>query len=160
MTEHLSHMESERDVARLTEATIGLLLGSVEDDALADVESIPPAVILREIVKAAESLGCTVEEATQLANVVSRQELAPDIAKAVVAELGRNESLGQEIADSFERRSELMVVDPLTISAAALLLLVLRVRRVKLSKDGLDVRLDPLKGDVVKVVLNFLGGGS
>jgi hypothetical protein len=76
-----------------------------------------------------------------------------------VAELRRDEALAGEIAEAYERRKDLMAVDPLTISAAALLLLVLRVRRVRISKqEGVDVTLDPLKADVVKAVLSFVGG--
>jgi hypothetical protein len=81
------------------------------------------------------------------------------VAQTVVAELQRDDALAGEIADAYERREDLMAVDPLTISAAALLLLVLRVRRVRISKrDGVDVTLDPLKADVVKAVLSFVGG--
>jgi hypothetical protein len=159
MNEYLSNVESEQDVARLAEATIGLLQGGIEDETLAEVESMPPSVVQREITAAAESLGVSAEAALQLADATSQENLATGITRTVVAELSRDESLGREIADSYERRAELMVVDPLTISAAALLLLVLRVRRVRLSKkEGLDVSLEPLKGNVVKAVLSFVGG--
>lgn len=159
MNDHLRHVESEADVARLAEATIGVLQGGVGDDPLLEVESMPRDVVEREIAAAAESVGVSSQEASQLADAVSQQDLAPGIARAVVAELSRDERLSDEIADSYGRRGELMAVEPVTITAAALLLLVLRVRRVRLSKqEGLDVTLEPLKGDVVKAVLGFVGG--
>lgn len=148
---------TEADVAKLAEAAIGVLEPADEEGG--DLESLPPAAIQEQIAAAAESLGVTAEEAARLAAAASREDLAPDVARAVVEELQRDEALAGEIADAYERRQELMAVDPLTISAAALLLLVLRVRRVRVSKQGgVDVTLDPLKADVVKAVLSFAGG--
>lgn len=144
-------------VAKLAEAAIGVLEPADEDGA--DLQSMPPAALRAEITAAAQSLGVTAEDAARLAEAAARDDLAPGVAEAVVAELQRDEALAEEIADAYERRQDLMAVDPLTISAAALLLLVLRVRRVRVSrKDGVDVTLDPLKADVVKAVLSFVGG--
>lgn len=145
------------DAAKLAEAAIGVLEPADEEGA--DLQSLPPAAIQEQIAAAAESLGVTADEAAQLAAAASREDLAAGVARTVVAELQRDEALAGEIADAYERRQELMAVDPLTISAAALLLLVLRVRRVRVSRqDGVDVTLDPLKADVVKAVLGFVGG--
>jgi hypothetical protein len=148
---------TDSNVAKLAEAAIGVLEPADEEGA--DLHSLPPAVIQEQIAAAAQSLGVTPEEAAQLAVAAAREDLAPGVAQTVVAELQRDEALAGEIADAYERRQDLMAVDPLTISAAALLLLVLRVRRVRISKkDGVDVTLDPLKADVVKAVLSFVGG--
>jgi hypothetical protein len=148
---------TERDVAKLAEAAIGVLEPADEEGA--DLQSLPPAVIREQIAAAAQSLGVTPEDAAQLAAAAARDDLAPGVAQAVVAELQRDDALAEEIADAYARRQDLMAVDPLTISAAALLLLVLRIRRVRISKKGgVDVTLDPLKADVVKAVLGFVGG--
>lgn len=148
---------TDQDIAKLAEAAIGVL--APEDDDGADLQSMPPGVIQGEIAAASESLGLTADEAARLAEAAAREDLAPGVAQAVVAELQRDEALAGEIAEAYERRKGLMAVDPLTISAAALLLLVLRVRRVRISKqEGVDVTLDPLKADVVKAVLSFVGG--
>jgi hypothetical protein len=148
---------TDQDIAKLAEAAIGVL--APEDADGADLQSMPPSVIQDEIAAASESLGLTADEAARLAEAASREDLAPGLAETVVAELRRDEALAGEIAEAYERRKDLMAVDPLTISAAALLLLVLRVRRVRISKqEGVDVTLDPLKADVVKAVLSFVGG--
>jgi hypothetical protein len=149
--------DPERDPAKLAEATIGVL--EVADEEAPDLQLLPPAVVREQIAQAAEAIGVAPEEAAQLAEAAASEDLAPGVAQAVVAELERDEALAGEIADAYERRSDLMAIDPLTISAAALLLLVLRVRRVRISKqEGVDVTLDPLKPEVVKAVLSFVGG--
>jgi hypothetical protein len=148
---------TDQDIAKLAEAAIGVL--APEDADGADLQSMPPSVIQYEIAAASASLGLTADEATRLAEAAAREDLAPGLAQTVVTELRRDEALAGEIAEAYERRKDLMAVDPLTISAAALLLLVLRVRRVRISKqEGVDVTLDPLKADVVKAVLSFVGG--
>jgi hypothetical protein len=148
---------TDTDVAKLAEAAIGVLEPADEEGV--DLQTMPRSVMQEQIAAAARSLGVTAEESARLAEAAAREDLAPDVAQAVVAELQRDEALADEIADAYERRKDLMAVDPLTISAAALLLLVLRVRRVRVSKkEGIDVTLDPLKADVVKAVLSFVGG--
>jgi hypothetical protein len=150
--------DPERDPAKLAEAAIGVL--EVADEEAPDLQLLPPAVVREQIAEAAEALGVPPDEAARLAAAAASEELAPGVAVAVVAELERDDALAGEIADAYERRRELMAIDPLTISAAALLLLVLRVRRVRVSKQaGVDVQLDPLKPEVVKAVLGFVGGG-
>jgi hypothetical protein len=148
---------NEGDMAKLAEAAIGVLEPAYEEGA--DLQSLPGAVIREEIAVAARSLGVAPEEAAQLAAAAGREDLALGVAQAVLAQLQRDDALAEEIADVYGRRQDLMAVDPLTISAAALLLLVLRVRRVRVSKqEGIDVTLDPLKADIVKAVLSLVGG--
>jgi hypothetical protein len=149
---------SGRELGRLTEAAIGVLEGADDGDPeLADVQSMPQSVLQEQISTAAESLGFSTQRAVELADIASRGDLAPDVARTVLAELSRDATLGAEIAESNRRRGDLMAIDPLTISAAALLLLALRVRRVRVSKDGVDVNLAPLKVDIVEAVLGFIG---
>jgi hypothetical protein len=149
--------DPERDAAKLAEAAIGVL--EVADEEAPDLQLLPPAAMRQQIAEAAEAIGVTPEDAAQLAEAAVSENLAPGVAEVVVSELERDDALAAEIADAYERRRDLMAIDPLTISAAALLLLVLKVRRVRISKrEGVDITLDPLKPEVVKAVLSFVGG--
>jgi hypothetical protein len=150
---------SELDLGKLTEAAIGVLAAAGDDPQLADVQSMPAGVLKEQITGAAEGLGFPAERAARLSDLATRAESASDVARTVLAELTRDEALAAEVAESNRRRQDLMVIDPLTISAAALLLLALRIRRVRVSKkDGVDVQLDPLKADIVEAVLGFFHG--
>jgi PP-loop superfamily ATP-utilizing enzyme len=150
---------SELDLGKLTEAAIGVLVAAGDDPQLAEVQSMPAGVLKEQITGAAKALGFPAEHAARLSDLATRTESASDVARTVLAKLNQDEALAAEVAESNRRRQDLMVIDPLTISAAALLLLVLRIRRVRMSKkNGVDVQLDPLKADMVEAVLGFFRG--
>ena len=156
MTDPAFASMSELDLGKLTEAAIGVLAAAGDDSQLADVQSMPVGVLKEQIAGAAEALGFPIERAVKLSDLATSTKSASDVARTVLAELNRDEALAAELAESNRRRQDLMVIDPFTISAAALLLLALRIRRVRLSKkDGVDVQLDPLKADIVQAVLGF-----
>jgi hypothetical protein len=148
---------STKDLGKLTEAAIGVL-GSADDGdpELEEVQSMPPGVLRERIAAAAESIGLSTERATALAEIASREDLAPDVARTVLTQLSRDSALGREIADSNRRRGDLMAIDPLSVSAAALLLLTLRLRRVRVSNQAVEIDLAPLKGGIVDAVLAFV----
>jgi hypothetical protein len=153
---------SDAELAKLTEAAIGVLAQAGDaDDELAELESMPAAAIADEIAAAGRSLGVEADDAARLADAAATPAQAPSVARAVLTELIRDEGLGEELDDAYRRRGDLMAIDPLSISAAALLVLVLRVRRVRISKRaGADIELDPLKPEVVNAVLQHTGGAS
>jgi hypothetical protein len=134
---------SEHELALLTDAAIGVLTDPAitDDPILLNLEDAPPSVLKNGIVESAEAIGLSAEDANKLASVATSSGPAPQVAEILIAQLKRNEQLSAEIAETYSRRSELMVVDPITIGAAALLLCVLRVRRVKLSKNGIDISI-------------------
>jgi hypothetical protein len=98
------------------------------------------------------------EQAALVAEASMDADRRSGLAPAVVSALQVDPALATEISDAFSNRRDLMAVDPVTIALGALLLLVLRVKRVRVSKDGVEVDLDPLKSDVVKAALSFVAG--
>ena len=50
----------------------------------------------------------------------------------------------------------MMVVDPGTVLAAAVLLLVLKLRRVKVGREGVEVTLDPVRQGMLGFVQQLL----
>jgi DNA-binding transcriptional MerR regulator len=151
---------SEHELALLTDAAIGVLADPTvtDDPILLNLDDVPASVLKNGIIESAQAIGLSVEDANMLASVANSSGPAPQIAEILLAQLKRNEQLNEEIAETYRRRSELMVVDPITIGAAALLLCILRIRRLKLSKSGLDISFDPLKADMVKALLDWLKG--
>jgi hypothetical protein len=151
---------NEHELALMTDAAIGVLADPAitDDPILLNLDDVPPSVLKNGIIESAQAAGLSAEDASMLASVVTSPGPAPEIAEILLTQLKRNEQLNAEIAETYRRRSELMVVDPITIGAAALLICVLRVRRLKLSKKGVDISFDPLKADMVKVLLDWLRG--
>jgi hypothetical protein len=152
---------SEHDLALLTDAAIGVLAdpANTDDPVLLNLKDVPSTVLEHEIITSAQAAGLSAEEARLLAANATAHGSASQLADIMLAQLKRSGELAAEIDDTYHTRSELMVVDPITISAAALLICILRIRRVRLSrKKGVDISFDPLKPDVVKAVLEWLRG--
>jgi hypothetical protein len=142
-----------------TDAALGMLLNSDEIDR--SILEAPPSVLRRWIVDEARGVGLSEEDAAVLAEGATAAARAPGVAEVVLTELRRAPPIRDELDAAKARREELMIVDPVSIAAGALLVAVLKVRRVKLSKSGgVDVSFDPVKSEVVTAVLGFLKGGA
>jgi hypothetical protein len=59
---------------------------------------------------------------------------------------------------AYTANQRLMIADPVTIMAIGLVLLVMKLRKVKVGKDGLDVTLDPMQDVMAEVIKRLLGG--
>lgn len=152
---------SEQELAQLTDAAVGLLGVAGEGPDPAEVLQMPDTVLRRELHDAAVEQGLSDDEAARLAEAATEAASAPVVARAVLTELQREDALADELEDSYERRGDLMAVDPLTITAGALLLLVLRIKTVRVSRqEGVAIEFTPLKGSIVGSVFRFLGGGA
>jgi hypothetical protein len=155
-------VHTDADLAQLTDAAIGALMDQADAGGpVEDVLAMPPRVLAEQLREALQAEGLAPAEAAQVAATVTREDLAPDVVRAVLSSMSLNEPLADEIAANFDRRRDLMAIDPLTIGAVALLVLVLRVKRVRVSKDaGVEVDLAPLKVDVLKSIVGFVSGLS
>ena len=52
----------------------------------------------------------------------------------------------------------MMLADPVTITAISLLLLVMKLRRVKVGKEGVEVTLDPIRNGIRDVIKGLTSG--
>ena len=153
--------DSDSELGKMTEAAIGVLAETDTDDPeLIGIEELPMSVLQARIAAAVESFGVPLADARVLADMTTRSESAPHVARTVLTSLSSDVALSEEISDAYSRRAELMVIDPLTISAAALLLLTLKIRRVKVSRQGVDISLDPLKQGMIQALLSSISGSS
>jgi hypothetical protein len=152
-------MPNDNQMAQWVEAAIGVVGADAEGRAIAaQVIELPPRVLRRQLEEAIVAQGFSAEQAALVAEASMDADRCSGLAPAVVSALQVDPALATEISDAFSNRRDLMAVDPVTIALGALLLLVLRVKRVRVSKDGVEVDLDPLKSDVVKAALSFVAG--
>jgi hypothetical protein len=119
-----------------------------------EIQRMPRSVAERELVtelgEEAETL-----EAKAVAGLLD--DRARESACAVLQELGRDPRLRSAIDDAYRARDDLMFVDPGTLAVAGLVLLAMKVRRVRIGKEGLDVQFDPVREGVVGRLLELIG---
>jgi hypothetical protein len=150
---------SEQELAQLTDAAVGMLGVAGEGPHPAEVLNMPDRVLRRQLHEAALDEGLSEDEATRLAEVATEPSSAPVLARAVLSELQKEEALAEELESAYARRGDLMAIDPLTLTAGALLLVALRIKTVKVSRqEGLTIEFHPLKASIVSTVLGVLGG--
>ena len=118
----------------MTDAALGMLLDGGEIDR--SILDAPPSVLRRLIVDEARNVGLSEADVAILADGATASPQAPGVAKVVLTELRRAKPIRDELDAATARREELMVIDPISIAAAALLVTVLEVRRIKISKSG------------------------
>ena len=136
----------------MTDAAIGVLLSNSDTDT--SILDAPPSVLRRLLVDEARRIGLTDEDAAILADGATSAPKVAGVADVLLTELRQSQPIREELDAANARRDELMVIDPVSIAAAALLLAALKVRRVKISKaDGVDLSFDPVKSEMVKAVL-------
>jgi len=58
--------------------------------------------------------------------------------------------------EAYRRRSEMMLADPGTLAAAALLLLVLKLKKVHVSSGATEVDFYPIKNEILQALKGLL----
>jgi hypothetical protein len=120
-----------------------------------DVSRMPRSVIVREL-RMELRAQATIVDPDAVAGLVDG-ELARESACAVLREVGRDANLRAAIDDAYRAADDLMFVDPATLAVAGLVLLAMKVRRVRVGKEGVDVQFDPVKEGVVARLLELVG---
>jgi hypothetical protein len=143
----------------MTDAALGMLLEGGELDRT--ILNAPPSVLRRLIIDEALGLGLSEEDTAVLVEGATSSPQALGVAEVVLTELRREKPIRDDLDAATARRGELMFIDPGSIAAAALLVAVLKVRRIKVSKsEGMDVAFEPVKSAVVNALLGFLKGAG
>lgn len=150
--------EDARETAVRTDAVLGLLIDAGGLDR--SVLDAPPSVLRRLVEDEARSAGLSPADTAALAEGVAQPSQAAAVAHLVLGELWRADELRGELDAASRQRDELMAVDPISISALALFVAVLKVRRIKVSKrDGVDMSFEPIRAEVLRAVLGLVKGG-
>lgn len=143
----------DTDLRLLLQVATSVLAESADDqDEAADLAELPPS-------EAAAQVGATLGEPEDVASrLVDDPELDRVLALGLVREVCAIPALRDEVDEAYAARKRMMVVDPGSILAVSLLLLVIKVRRVKVGREGVDIELDPVRNGAVTLVGKLLGG--
>jgi hypothetical protein len=148
---------AESDQQQLLRAAVSVLVRHGEADV--DIESIPempPRALAAELSDALEERDLPVGD--EVVSGLVDGQLGKEATPGLLRELGREQWLREAITDAYRARRELMVVEPASWAlTAGLVLLIVKLRRIRIDKTGVDLQFDPVREGVVQQVLGSLG---
>ena len=145
---------SDVEIAALTQAAIHVLQVGSSDDSVRDIEAMPTRPLLGTL---EEELAARSVTDREIANrIVGDKTLSRPIAIRLLTTIADDPAIAAEVETAYQKRQKLLTVGVDIILAAALLVLVLKVKRVRVGKTGVDVELWKLSDSAIKSVLTFV----
>jgi hypothetical protein len=141
----------DRELNRLVEAATEVL---AEHEG-SGFNGLPPGVLGDELRRAFADDGVTIGQEAAHRLVYGGDQEA--IVRPVLMQLGREPAIAEEIAEAYEARRRMMMVDPASIAAGALLLLVLKLRRVRVEKGIVEVDFYEASKTALEAARSYLG---
>jgi hypothetical protein len=124
-----------------------------EDTALVEeVAVVPPAPLTQELQALLIESGVKVNPAQ--AEQLTDSRLAMLLA---LKQIARQPELVRRVEGTFQERRRMLFVDPGTILAGAVLILVIKLKRVRADRGGVDIEFRDLKSDMLGAIRKFLG---
>jgi hypothetical protein len=148
---------------RLDERQLGLLvesaasvLGDIDRESADEVIGLPTGALTAELKSALASEGVQADD-SRVRELIMSQQADRELALAFVRQICTIPALCAEVNAAYEDRTRMLVVDPVTILAVSVLVLVIKLRHVRVGRDGVEVKLDPIKGGMLDSVRQLLG---
>jgi hypothetical protein len=151
------------DPGSLDDAHLGLLLESIISvlrDGAASPDEAEELLALPSGPRAAE-LNAVLRDAGVLTDVNAGSSPDADrdrtLGLALVRSICVEPGLRNEVDEAYRARQGLMVLDPVTLLAAAGLLLVMKLRHVEVGKGRVVIKLDPVRNVMVGLLKQVTG---
>jgi hypothetical protein len=144
----------------LTECAVTVIAQGAADDAdvdVAELQELPAAVLAPDLAEALRAAGVPARD-EQIERLAEEPATNRSLAIALLEQICAVPALRAEVDAAYTAHQRLMIVDPVTIMAIGLVLLVMKLRQVKIGKDGLDVTLDPMQDVMADVIKGLIGG--
>jgi len=145
---------SDQDLSTLVAAAADVLAEGGDDPTAQETIEMPPGPAARELQSELTAAGLDVDEAAA-DGLVSDDAVSREVALVTLRELAKQPELAAEIEAAWKERSGMMVIDGGVLIGAALLLLVMKLKRVKV-KD-VEVEFYEAKSDIVNAVRGLVG---
>lgn len=147
---------SDRELGMLTESAAAVIADAAGDDPdVRELRELPPSALTPDLADELSQAGVIVDEQA-LDRLCEDIQASRTLAIAFLEQACTIPALRTEIDAAYAARRRLLVADPATIVSVALLVLVLKLRRVKLGRDGLDVTFDPVRGTITSIINDLL----
>jgi hypothetical protein len=151
---------SDDQLGLLTQCAVTVIAEGATDEAgvdVAELRELPATVLAPDLAEALRAAGVPAGD-QQIERLAGETTSNRTLAIALLEQICAVPALRAEVDAAYTAHQRLMIVDPVTIMAIGLVLLVMKLRRVKVGKDGLDVSLDPMQDVMADVIKSLIGG--
>lgn len=137
----------------LLESTVAVL-HQAEGDGRGEIFELPPRILREELRAALTGAGVTVDEGT-VETLMGSQATPVPLAVALLEQVASQPALAEEVERTFRARSGMMAIDPDTLMAGSLLVLILKLKRIKIG--NVDVSFYDMQQGTLTAVRKFIG---
>jgi hypothetical protein len=148
---------SDRELGLLVDCAAAVIAeGSGEDAELRELRELPAPVLAPDLAEELGALGVHAGQ-QQVREIAGQAESSRLLATALLEQICAIPALRAEVDAAYVASQRMMIVDPVSITAISLLVLVMKLRKVKVGRAGVEVTLDPIKKAMVSVIKDLLG---
>jgi hypothetical protein len=144
---------SDAQLSALVDAAI-FVLGEGGDVDAAAARQMPARPLAKEL---AASLGQRGLDSAAAERIVGEGQMSRPIAILLLQQLASEPEIAAEIERTWRQRGGMLFVGTASILAAALLLLVVKVKKFKADKSGVTVDFDKVSTGALGAVFKFVG---
>jgi hypothetical protein len=127
-----------------------------DDDEAAETLAMPPGPAARELRVLLDGEGVPVNEA-EADRLVTDEGASREVELAVLGGLGKEPALAAEIEEAWRAHKGMMVVEGGVLVGAALLLFVMKLKKISVNRDGSEVEFFEAKSGGLAAIKGFLG---
>lgn len=144
---------SDSQLAALVDAAIFVLDAGGGDGAGA-VRHMPASVLTKALAASFDERGLDAKAAER---IVRQPQLSRPVATLLLQQLASEPAIAAEIEHAWRQRGGMLFVGTASILAAALLLLVVKLKKFKADRAGVTVEFDKLSTGALGAVFKFIG---
>ncbi|MEP7299997.1 MAG: hypothetical protein ABI699_00590 [Caldimonas sp.] len=140
--------------AALVDAAIFVLEGGGEGGGPVAVGQMPASVLTQALAASFDERGFDGKAAER---IVRQPQLSRPVATLLLQQLAGEPAIAAAIEQAWRQRGGMLFVGTASILAAALLLLVVKLKKFKADKTGVTVEFDKLSNGALGAVFKFIG---
>jgi len=151
--EHLGEL-TDADRKALVASAVAVLSEELQPGE-AITPDMPASLVRSRMTSALSEAGLPASQ--QDASAAMSSASSADAVLAMLSGLSRVPGLREEIEAAFRRRQEMMFLDLGIVSGPALMILLLKLKRVKINRSGVDVQLYDVHKSMIEMLRQTLG---
>ena len=151
--EHLVELTDGERKALVDSAVTVLNQGVQPDEAI--TSDMPGSVLRSRMASALSEAGLPASQDDASAAMSSAS--GADAASSMLSALSHVQGLREEIEQAYQRRREMLFVDFGLISGPALMILLLKLKRIKIDSSGVDVQMYDANKSVIEMIRKMIG---
>jgi hypothetical protein len=145
----------DKEIATLGAAAVAVLSESADPAEDVSVLDMPDGPLAGALHSAIAAHGIAAVGA--VGRIIGDGALARPVAVEILKQIAAFPTLAHEIELTYESRKRMLVADGGVICGAALLLLVLKLKKIRVGKPGMEIEFTKASEGILNAVLKFVG---